>query len=308
MDYSTSSLNDDSNHPDSGQNNEKMSGIRIIEILLQYFRDLPTGFSPSIVRQILQILKHLAKFLKETIIDLLLDGSITSKLSICSYEILIDFIQLLKLVRDSPRFAQAITTPLSIDANVIETSTLSIINKTITDQIEISPISKPINGLTRFLFRFLYETYQLGLLPASILFEPGLLRMIARRMSEIVTDAKIELKQEILSDFQVYTMIMHRVTVSEKAPIVRILIREVFSLMAAVSKLSRNSEFAMMKKSNVEFNEIFNSLHSALDTIATELHSGKYNARPIPIFRTRERRLTIDEELQIYNQIFSQSI
>ena len=137
--------------------------------------------------------------------------------------------------------------------------------------------------------------------PASVVFEPRTLRLFARQLANITHNERGLDVSSREADVKRLLQIVNTVALAERAPIVRLLDREIFCLMSAVFKVTEEeSPFPRLRS-------IVKDLKGLLEHEYANIKLGKYSPVSVPSARRRERPLTEEEELVMYEEMRRQN-
>lgn len=135
------------------------------------------------------------------------------------------------------------------------------------------------------------------MLPASVVFEPTTLRRICRIISlTALNDGEKDL-QPCLGDLRAFLLVVHHIVMVEKAPIVRLVVREFIGLLHATRFFSTNEPFKSLLQ------DLLGPLVPAFETTFCEILAGKYLPIPIPEVKRRQVALTEGEEIALYTSL-----
>lgn len=153
--------------------------------------------------------------------------------------------------------------------------------------------------ITSFLEGFVTDR----IFPASVVFEPRTLRLFARQLANITHNERGLNVSSREADVKRLLQIVNTVALAERAPIVRLLDREIFCLMSAVFKVAGEgggSPFPRLKP-------LVKDLKGLLEHEYVNIKLGKYSPVSLPSMRRRERPLTEEEELVMYEEMRRQN-
>lgn len=283
----------------------------LLQDLIQYYKKIPIGLASDLQFSLLCAFRHIfSRFLEvspllpEDALDLLSDGYLLKNLhAVYKYnEVVYPLtITLYFSMSHDKRIAHFLTQQVYFyhAKESFEYSILNKINELLSGRILAARYHEKIKHQDQVCMQMLFNLVRKRYLPACVVFEPGTLRVLSRRLAELAWNERDE--KLCYEDTATLLHLTHHVAVVEGAPLVKFLKKDIFNLAFATHKFSADRQILDLSKEHIP------ALHKIVWKHIDSIARGDYSVDYMEGFcHPRAVKLTREEEMVMLKRMIDE--